>query len=278
MKPALGFPAIGLFCLGIASVSSSQGLSANASVAGVPAAEAEIKVLRQQLLVLEGRVHELEKKADQAVDNGDAEAKEKKQLDKRLDAIENKQKTLESDQQKAEQEGISHVRAPFTVYDKNDHAIFQVELTAKNTARVTVGNVLGMHTSIYGNDQTGQSGLEVDDGVGADDGRIQIVVQKPKNTAYISIGSTTNDQRAWLGSASDNAVGLYILNKSQPVGFFGEKASGKGFMHLDDAEGSIMVEAGSLDTHVGYVLVNPWQPSSTPQGDPSVLKGGRQKK
>jgi hypothetical protein len=277
MKVGAEFGIIGLVCIGIASAASSQGLSASAGVSGGSATEAEIKVLRQQLVALEGRVHELEKKADQALDNGDAEAKEKKQLDKRLDAIENKQKTLEADQQKAEQEGISHVKAPFTVYDKNDHPIFLVELSPKNAARVTIGNPLGVRTIIYNNDQLGSGGIEMYDGV-AKDSRINMGFYKASNETSVSVGTPAMDQRAWLGSAKDNVVGLYILNKYQPVGFFGEKASGKGFMHLDDPQGAIMVEAGSLDAHVGYVLTNPWQSSTTPQGDPSVLKGGKPKK
>jgi hypothetical protein len=83
---------------------------------------------------------------------------------------------------------------------------------------------------------------------------------------------------AVLGTRPDNSNGLSILTKTgNGLAFFGAKAVGKGYLDLDDADGAIMVEAGMLNSHVGYVLTNPAQPSSTPEGDPSLIKGGRKK-
>jgi hypothetical protein len=62
-----------------------------------------------------------------------------------------------------------------------------------------------------------------------------------------------------------------------PLAVFGSKSRAKGYLELDDGGGSRMVEAGSLDSHKGYVLASPYQPSTTPQGDPSVLLGGGKK-
>jgi hypothetical protein len=55
---------------------------------------------------------------------------------------------------------------------------------------------------------------------------------------------------------------------------FGTRNKSKGYMELNDSNGSKMVEAGMLDTHKGYVLASPYSPSVEPHGDPSVLKGG----
>ena len=54
-------------------------------------------------------------------------------------------------------------------------------------------------------------------------------------------------------------------------------SNGRGYLELNDAGGSKMVEAGSLATGKGYVLVTPWTASVTPGGDPSVLRGGKKK-
>jgi len=62
-----------------------------------------------------------------------------------------------------------------------------------------------------------------------------------------------------------------------PLAVFGSNNRAKGYLELDDGGGSRMVEAGSLDNHRGYVLASPWKPSTTPEGDPSVLKGGGKK-
>jgi hypothetical protein len=57
------------------------------------------------------------------------------------------------------------------------------------------------------------------------------------------------------------------------LSLFGTKKRVKGYLELNDTNG-IMVEAGVLDSHKGYVMANPWRPSPDVRGDPSVLKGG----
>ena len=50
--------------------------------------------------------------------------------------------------------------------------------------------------------------------------------------------------------------------------------NGGGRFFLNSATGAHMVEAGSLPSGKGYVLANPYKPSTALTGDPSVLKGG----
>jgi hypothetical protein len=268
------FLAAGLFCSSAILTAGAQGLTAKATAAG-PSAEAEIKVLRQELSALEGRVHELEKKADDAKNDGDDAAKEKK-LDQRLDAIESAQRKFESDEEKTQQQGASHAKAPFVVYDKDDHPIFRIDVNANNSAQLLLGNALGAHAIIVANDQNKAAGIELLNGLSPD--KPQIALRAANNTAGISVASPDKTMFAVMGTRIDNSLGISIMsNTAKSLAFFGGKAVGKGYLELSDADGAVMVEAGMLNSHVGYVLTQPYQPSSTPEGDPSVIKGGRKK-
>jgi hypothetical protein len=263
----------GLFCWSAILNAGAQGLTAKATAAG-PSSEAEIKVLRQELSALEGRVHELEKKADEAKNDGDDAAKEKK-LDQRLDAIESAQRKFESDEEKTQQQGASHAKAPFVVYDKDDHPIFRIDVNANNAAQLLVGNALGSHAVIIANDQSKVAGIQLLNGLSPDKPQIEL---RADNASRIYVASPDRTMFAMMGVRNDNKTGVSILNNTgNTLAFFGAKAVGKGYLDLDDADGSVMVEAGMLNSHVGYVLTNPWQPSSTPEGDPSVIKGGHPK-
>lgn len=86
-------------------------------------------------------------------------------------------------------------------------------------------------------------------------------------------------------SSGTETTGLYIFNtlsvpttgatESTPAAFFGTKGR-KGYLELSNDTNNKMVEAGSKDAR-GYVLVQPYQVSTDPKGDPSVLMGGRRK-
>jgi hypothetical protein len=265
--------AAGLFCSSAILNAGAQGLTAKAT-ASATSPEAEIKVLRQELSALEGRVHELEKKADDAKNDGDDADKEKK-LDQRLNAIENTQKKFESDEEKAQQQGTSHAKAPFVVYDKDDHPIFRVDENAHNGARLLVGNALGSHVVIIANDQEKVAGLQIANGIIQDQSQIELRADK---ASRIYVASPDNALYAVMGARPDNSHGVSVLSKDgTTLAFFGAKSIGKGYLDLDAPDGSVMVEAGMLNSHVGYVLTNPAQPSSTPEGDPSMIKGGRPK-
>ena len=77
------------------------------------------------------------------------------------------------------------------------------------------------------------------------------------------------------GEASGGAVTIYGP-RGGPFGSM-NGSNGRGYLELNDAGGSKMVEASSLVTGKGYVLVTPWTASVTPGGDPSVLRGGKKK-
>jgi hypothetical protein len=75
--------------------------------------------------------------------------------------------------------------------------------------------------------------------------------------------------------STGGAVTIYHP-RGAPLGSM-NAANGRGYLELNDATGSKMVEASSQADGKGYVLVTPWQVSVTPQGDPSVLRGGKKK-
>jgi hypothetical protein len=78
------------------------------------------------------------------------------------------------------------------------------------------------------------------------------------------------------GEASGGAVTIYSP-RGGPLGSM-NAGNGRGYLELNDAGGNKMVEASSQADGKGYVLVTPWTTSVTPEGDPSVLRGGKKKK
>ena len=66
----------------------------------------------------------------------------------------------------------------------------------------------------------------------------------------------------------------FISESGATIALFGSKDSTKGYFEVNEADGSIMVEGGSLKSHKGYVLANPYKASTALTGDPSVIRGG----
>jgi hypothetical protein len=67
----------------------------------------------------------------------------------------------------------------------------------------------------------------------------------------------------------------FLGTSGSTIALFGSKGDrAKGYLEINDGAGSKMVEAGSLDSHKGYVLASPYKTSTAVTGDPSVLKGG----
>src|SRR5882724_8913173 len=90
MVAALGYS----LCLVAPSAWSQIAARANA----VPTSpDAQLKALRQELSALEGRVHELEKKAED-VKNNDDESAQAKKVEQRLAALEKAQAKLEAEE------------------------------------------------------------------------------------------------------------------------------------------------------------------------------------
>jgi hypothetical protein len=256
----------------------AQGMSAKATVASA-SPEAQISLLRQQMSALEARVHELEKHADDAKSSDDDDAKEKK-LEKRLAAIDQAEEKLqsaqetaqkrESEQEAGQQQGASHARAPFVVYDKDDRPIFRVELGPRGP-RMTIGNPLGTRAVLGTADDVKLAGLQLFDGADSEGARVSLYGTP---IPALTMTSTGKKQQTTLGGSSDGSFGLTFSGGSTPAGFLGAKADGKGYLELNDSSGLKMVEAGSLDKHKGYVLTTPYHASVTLGGDPSVLLGG----
>ena len=78
------------------------------------------------------------------------------------------------------------------------------------------------------------------------------------------------------GEAAGGAVTIYSP-RGGPLGSM-NGTNGRGYLELNDAGGNKMVEASSQADGKGYVLVTPWTTAVTPEGDPSVLRGGKKKK
>jgi hypothetical protein len=132
------------------------------------------------------------------------------------------------------------------------------------------------------------------DGVGvagllATDGGGRVALTGPsggKSAVSLSVEPTGGKVRVFPrggGSAqaeltSEAAGGAFTAYNSSgsPIAFFGSKQT-RGYLELNDAGGKVMIEAGSLPEHKGYVLASPYETRGGVLGDPSVLKGGKAK-
>lgn len=260
----------GMLALVVILDADAQGITAQAIPAGKQLPETELKVLRQQLSALEGRVHELEKKADDAKNDGDDDAKEKK-MNARLEAIEKAQQKLELEQEAKQQDGSGHARAPFVVYDKSDHPIFRVEVSDRGVARAVVGNPVGVRAVMFATDQEQKSGVLLITDQASNQNQGAMVAGKESSITLIS---TETNMSASLGGRADKTSGFSIQDGATPLTYLGSKTGKGGYMEINDAAGSKMVEAGALDVHKGYVLTHPFRSSVDPRGNPSVLMGG----
>ncbi|HXS77258.1 MAG TPA: FlxA-like family protein [Terracidiphilus sp.] len=72
----------------------------------------------------------------------------------------------------------------------------------------------------------------------------------------------------------DKSSIVFYADSGSPLSLFGTKERGKGYMELNDSGGMKMVEAGMLNSRVGYVLATPYRSSVDAKGNPSVLMGG----
>lgn len=226
----------------------SQSLTAQTSATN-SSPQNEIKLLRQELTVLTGRVQELEKKAGNAKNNTD---------DRRLVAIESTQSTLQ-----AELSGLktaqtsnavgSHVQAPFIVY-ADGKVIFRVGRGGpSNTPEAVLGDEAGSHIllaarntaamALFYNpkDKGNTPGLEI---VNVDD------------ASYVNLHK--GDNRAQLGSVSEGDFGVELSHGGLiKASLVTRRESSAGKLTLMNAPGDIVVEAGSLLTNVGIVRTGP---------------------
>ncbi len=228
----------------------------------------QIAQLSQQVAALERRVAELEK-GGTAMGSKPADAPAQdarlKQLEARLAAVEKKE---DAPHQPVDlrAEGTS-VTAPFTV----------VDAAGKPVMRVTEGGAYSRGAYFYGDGAIGSGAYVGTDSTGG--GRMYVA-------------GAGHLPEALMGMAADGPVfqlsregkRMMVIDKGtlayygpggSTVALFGSKGDRlKGYLELNDSNGTKMIEAGSLDSHKGYVLASPYKTSTAVTGDPSVLKGG----
>jgi hypothetical protein len=245
------------------------GLGASATAQVPPSgAEQQLALLRQQFSVLEKRVAELEKTkvavaridgpAQPAKDSGGTKA-----LEQRLAALE---------QAQVSGPGRSSVfTAPFVVVDRGGKVVMRVQDFSDKTSR-------GIY--IYG---PGSDVAVAHLGVTPDGGGRAYVTNKTAQRPQIQLIASGSDAAATVAvfrtdGGTYNSLeqqGLLIRNGDAKVIGSITSQSGTGYLALSDSNGNTMMDAGTLKSQKGYVRVNPYRASTTPQGDPSVLMGGK---
>ena len=167
----------------------------------------------------------------------------------------------------AKADGARVVRAPFVVVDGDGQSLFRVEQGSTSAGRVVVGNPEGNHI-VLGAGMTDDIGVVLYFG-GAN--RISMVANAKTSNVVASVGQA----KAWMGAQGNGASGWFGLSSDQGktlAQLWSRK--GGGYLELNNGSGSKMVEAGSLETAKGYVLVNPARVNNDPAGAQSVLLGG----
>jgi hypothetical protein len=255
-----------------ATVANTQGISAGASTAK-PNAAPDINVLRQQVLALEQRLAKLER--DQLeqfkLDDASDEARARK-LEQRLASLEKSGKPESAGTKPgADAHAAITVTAPFTVVDSAGKILMRVAEAGEGFSR-------GMY--IY--DTTVRAVAHVGVLGSNDGGRVYVTSVRstvPSLAMTAGADGPTIQAKTDAGKlvATVTTQGIFHYNAAEkPVAYLTSKDQ-KGILELTDANGSKMVEAGSLAGGKGYVLVNPYHTSVAPGGDPSVLMGGRGK-
>jgi hypothetical protein len=253
----------------------------------------EVKVMRQQIQALVARVKELEKKADKVSSNPE-EDKQSKAIERRLRTLEHKE-FVGAHYPLSDRECGSIVRADWRRYQKSGHYVTKsggkpdqpqvltvkapfIVVDGKNKELMRVGEwEYGHNRGIYVNDQNGDVVAHMGEIGGSGDGRVY--VQKSNSaTPTAEMAETTSgpvialEEQGKLEVMLDKeTLAFYDDNKTQ-LSRFGTRNRKKGFLTLNE-NGEMMIEAGVLNDHKGYVLARPERPSMDPHGDPSVLKG-----
>jgi hypothetical protein len=238
-----------------------------ANTQGASGAEQQISALRQQLSALDHRVKELEK----AAVNVDSEKPDGATLDSRIAQLEARVRSLQSEVSAgvgsgAKQEAPTQIIAPFTVVDS----------AGKPLMRVTEEGH-GFSRGIYMYDRNTSIAAHI--GAQADgSGRIYVTKNGELPMALMAAQSEGGIFQLSAGAKKsvviDKSYIVFYTDGGSPLSLFGTKNRGKGYMELNNSDGSKMVEAGMLNAGVGYVMTNPSRSSVSPSGNPSVLMGG----
>lgn len=250
---------------------------------------AQLRRLRVQINEMSDRIRELEKQRleflkDKAAEAADEIAKEAKsaRVEQRLASLEKAlagEKSSAADGKKsapAEFEQPMTVTAPFVVKDRAGKAIMVVQEGAKSKA--APGGSRGLY--IYGLNQSDASahvGTESDDV-----GRIYVAhTGAPRPDVILSYDAATGPLVRLNAPTSNGRIAQldkrgfsYYGGTDHPLVELRAK-DGRGLLLLNGADGGNKVEAGSLASGKGYVLVHPWQARTGLAGNPSVLMGGK---
>jgi hypothetical protein len=242
------------------------------STQGRSSAEQQIATLQQQLAALDRRVKELEKTGSNASGPDDA-APPDARVKKLEDALRSLEKRVDSGASGSPGSGsLSRltVTAPFTVVDRAGKTVMSVG---------EGGN--GLSRGAYLHDVDGQPVAHIGWDKGISGGRVYATRPGILPMALLaaavdgpSLILQMNNKRVF---AIDKESLAFYNDAMSPLSVFGTKNRSKGYMELNDGSGSKMVEAGTLNAGVGYVMTNPSRSSVSPSGNPSVLmgRGGR---
>lgn len=260
---------------------NTQGLGVSATRTTTQAAF-DPNALQKQLTALELRVRELEKQAIESADDAAEAEAAAVLLDQRLrDADANFKRVslrvaqLEKDgagdkpaaerEARADGEGPMTITAPFTVVDEDGKPLLRVGEDDGSFSRgLYVFNAQGASIAHMG---------------ARSDGLGRIYASRPNVSPTAVLTAQPEGGALLLGSGSGFIVELnrqslsFMSDNKATVALFGTKNRAKGYLELNDANGSKMVEAGMLNNNKGYVLASPYRATVDPQGDPSVLKG-----
>ena len=259
---------------GCAAILIGFGALATAQVPPSVAEQQQLALLRQQVSLLEKRVTELEKiKGSVArVDESAQAAKEStgtKALEQRLASLEQAQATKEA---ALGPDKATIVTAPFVVVDRGGKVVMRVQAgdPGKDSRGIFVyGTASDLPLAHLG--VLSKAGV----------GRFYVTTAKPGRPQIQAIAETDTPAVVAVNRADGNGYnslepqGLMIRNdEGRLIGSITSQ-TGTGYLELSDSSGKAMLEAGTTTSQKGYVKVNPYRASTSPQGDPSVLIGGK---
>ena len=248
----------------IALVASPAWSQVAAHATTVPASpDAQLKALRQELSALEGRVHELEKKAED-VKNNDDESPQAKKVEQRLAAIEKAQAKLEAEEagkertekgEKGEEAALSHAKAPFVVYDDDGHVIFRVEVNGDiGGGRVIVGNAVGARVVIATSDQANSTAIRMFSGKNASQSDVALVGGA---ISQLQMKSSQAKHETLLGTGTDGRYGLFLSGGEIGSVALMSTPSGAGYLEIANNKGQLVAEGGANPKGVGIFLTGP---------------------
>ena len=258
----------------------TQAIEAGAKATAPSAPQGQIQAMQSQIQTMQGqvqalvaRVKSLEDQAQLASsDSGDD--KQSKAIERRLEALEHEQAKLD-DEESADHETkagkgpdlLTTVVAPFRVVDKEGKTIVRIAATDSDAVRgLRVFDATGQAVAQVGMTHSGGLLALMNTMSGAKEPDILLGVSSDGPKFRIQGNGKTQFEL-------DNENLAFYSDGSSVLSLFGTKKRVKGYLELNDANG-IMVEAGVLDSHKGYVMATPWRPSPDVRGDPSVIKGG----